>query len=199
MRSYHLKVWALVLIGLSLLAAPALAAPRSYLLQADRSEVGFVFDLAGTAQRGSMPVMQADILIDFERFTRSSVDVTVAVTGAETALPLAAQAMKGESVLDVATYPEIRFQSTAIRPADPRNLSAGGQIDGLMTIRNITHPVTLQAALFRQAGTAEGDLSQLSFRLSGTISRSAFGASGFAAVVADTITLDIAARVIAAR
>jgi len=171
------------------------AAPVSYALQADRSDVGFVFTLSGAENRGSMPVRSAAIEIDLEQFTRSSVDVSVDVTGARTGLIFATQALKGASVLDAANHPTIRFQSTAVRPADPRNLSAGGQIDGNLTIKGVTRPVTLNAALFRQAGTAEGDLTNLSFRISGQVSRSAFGATGFADIVDDIIVLDIAARV----
>ncbi|MEL6683205.1 MAG: YceI family protein [Pseudomonadota bacterium] len=182
-----------------LLPAILWADPIPYRLQADRSEVGFIFNLSGASNRGSMPVRAAEIAIDFDRFTNSSADVTVDVSRARTGLIFATEALKAGSVLNASGYPTIRFQSTAIRPNDPRNLSAGGKIDGNLTIRGITRPVTLDAALFRQQGTAEGDLSQLSFRISGTVNRSDFGATGYSDIVADQIRLDIAARVIAAR
>ena len=178
-----------------MLTGPAAAAPERYLLQADRSEVGFVFLLNGSGMRGSMPVIAADVVIDVDDFARSHVDVTLDARRARTALVFATQALKGASVLDVASHPTIRFRSTAVRLRDARNLSAGGQIDGQLTIRGVTRPATLSVALFRQSGSAEGDLSQLSFRLGGTIRRSDFGATGHADIVADTITLDIAARV----
>lgn len=176
----------------------ATAAPISYSLQQDRSEVGFIYTLTGIENRGSMPVVNADIAIDFQQFNASSVDVSVDVGKARTGLIFATEALKAASVLDARNHPTIRFQSTAIRAKNPRNLSAGGEIDGLLTIRGVTRPVTLNAAVFRQNGTAEGDLSQLSFRISGAVSRSAFGASGYSDIVQDTIQLDIAARVIAA-
>ncbi|MEL6839551.1 MAG: YceI family protein [Pseudomonadota bacterium] len=182
-----------------LLPASLWADPIPYRLQADRSEVGFIFNLSGANNRGSMPVRAADIVIDFDRFTNSSADVTVDVSRARTGLIFATEALKAGSVLNASAHPTIRFQSTAIRPNDPRNLSAGGKIDGNLTIRGVTRPVTLDAALFRQQGTAEGDLSQLSFRISGSVNRSDFGATGYSDIVADQIRLDIAARVIAAR
>ncbi len=187
------------LIAAFLLLIPTLshAAPVAYNLQADRSEVGFVYTLTGAQNRGSMPVRAADITIDIAQFANSSVDVTLDVRRAQTGLVFATQALKAASVLDAQSYPTIRFQSTAIRPNDPRNLSAGGKIDGNLTIRGITRPVTLNAAVFRQQGTADGDLSQLSFRISGSVQRSAFGAAGYGDIVADEIQLDIAARVTA--
>ncbi len=171
------------------------AAPTAYALQKDRSEVGFVYTLTGVENRGTMPVLNADIAIDFQQFGASSVDVTVDVSGARTGLIFATEALKANSVLDARNHPTIRFRSTAIRANNPRNLSEGGDIEGLLTIRGVTLPVTLNAAVFRQQGTAEGDLSQLSFRISGAVSRSAFGASGYSDIVDDTIQLDISARV----
>ncbi len=188
------------IIALLLLVIPVgvSAAPVSYTLQQGRSEVGFVYTLAGAQNRGSMPVRAAQIIIDLDRFEASQVDVTLDVTGARTGLIFATEALKAASVLDARAHPTIRFQSTAIRPNNPKNLSAGGQIDGLLTIRGVTRPVTLNAAIFRQQGTAEGDMSQLSFRISGTVSRTDFGAIGYSDIVNDIITLDIAARVIQA-
>jgi polyisoprenoid-binding protein YceI len=101
-------------------------------------------------------------------------------------------------VLDARNHPTIRFQSTAVRVNNPAALSEGGQIDGLLTVKGVTRPVTLRAALFRQQGTAADDLSRLSFRISGQIRRSDFGATGYADLVDDIITLDIAARLIRA-
>lgn len=191
---------ALRLITAFLLMMPVavFAAPVNYDLQRDRSEVGFVYTLAGAENRGEMPVVNADISIDFQQFSASSVDVSVDVSSARTGLIFATEALKAKSVLDAGNHPTVRFQSTAIRAKDPRNLSAGGEIDGLLTIRGVTRSVTLNAAVFRQQGTAEGDLSQLSFRISGAVSRAAFGATGYSDIVQDTIQLDIAARVIRA-
>lgn len=194
---FHLR--ALLIAFLVCSALPGFAAPVPYALQADRSDVGFVYALSGAQNRGNMPVSAATIVIDFDRFDQSTVDVTVDVTRASTGLIFATEALKAATVLDARNHPTIRFQSTAVRPNNPNALSEGGQIDGLLTIKGVTRPVTLQAALFRQQGTAEGDLSRLSFRISGQIRRSDFGASGYSDLVDDVITLDIAARVIAAR
>ncbi|PJI92526.1 polyisoprenoid-binding protein YceI [Yoonia maricola] len=175
------------------------AASVNYTLQADRSEVGFIYTLSGAQNRGTMPVVNADIAIDFQQFSASTVDVSVDVRNARAGMIFATEALKAASVLDADNHPTIRFQSTAIRAKNPRNLSEGGAIDGLLTIRGVTRPVTLNAAVFRQQGTAQGDLSQLSFRINGQVSRSAFGATGYGDIVSDTITLDIAARVVQAQ
>ncbi|WP_296427492.1 YceI family protein [Yoonia sp.] len=189
------------IIVLLLMAAPLTvrAAPISYDLQAEKSEVGFVYSLSGAENRGSMPVQAARIMIDFDQFANSRVEVVVDVTRARTGLFFATEALKAASVLDAGNYASIRFRSTAVRANNPRNLSEGGQIDGILTIRGVARPVTLQAAVFRQQGSADNDLSHLSFRISGTVKRSDFGAVGYADMVDDLIHLDIAARVIRAQ
>ncbi|TDT75160.1 polyisoprenoid-binding protein YceI [Litoreibacter halocynthiae] len=174
-------------------AAHAVAVP--YALQARRSTVGFIYRLSGQASKGSMPVKRASVVIDFDALQRSSIDVEVDVRGARTGLIFATEALKAASVLDAKAHPTIRFRSTAIRLNGKGRLSDGAEIDGLLTIKGITKTVILRAALFRQAGTQAGDLSQLSFQLKGRISRAAFGAAGFADLVADEIDLDIVARV----
>jgi polyisoprenoid-binding protein YceI len=66
---------------------------------------------------------------------------------------------------------------------------------GNLTIRGVTRPVRLAAQLYRQKGTAEGDRSRLSIRLTGSVSRAAFGATGWADLVGDTVAIDILARI----
>lgn len=185
------------LIALLLLALPAsvaLAGPQNYLLEADKSKVGFIYRLSGSDSSGTMPISSAIIEIDTDALTRSSVDVSVDVTRARAGLIFATEALKAGSVLDAQNHPEIRFRSTAIRLGGQGRLSDGATIDGLLTIRGVTKPVTLNAALYRQRGTQASDLSQLSFQISGELSRSEFGASGFADLVADKVRLNIVAR-----
>lgn len=176
-------------------ATAAFGAPVRYALQAKRSSVGFVYQLSGDASKGSMPVRRADVAIDFDNLARSTIDVEVDVRRAKTGFIFATEALKAKSVLDAKNHPTIRFRSTKIRLGGRGSLSDGAQIDGLLTIKGTTKPVTLQAALFRQAGTKEGDLSRLSFQVKGRVSRAAFGATGYADLVADAIDLDIVARV----
>lgn len=178
-----------------LLPAPALSAPTAYQLETARSEVGFVFTLNSAELKGSMPIRASQIIIDPAALERSSVDVTVDATSARSGVFFATEAMKAPSVLNAAAHPTIRFRSTAIRLNGAGRLSDGARIDGVLTLRGVSRPVTLNAALFRQRGTELGDMSRLSFRLQGQISRNAFGASGYPKLVDDPVRIDIVARV----
>ena len=92
-------------------------------------------------------------------------------------------------MLDTANHPQITFQSRRF-DAGP----GGAQVTGDVTIRGVTRPLTLDAEIFRQQGTEAGDRSRLTVTLTGSVSRSAFGADGFAALVDDTVGIDITVR-----
>lgn len=159
------------------------AAPRRYRL-APGSDVTFTFALAGVQSRGRMPILDADLQLDFASVSRSSVAVTLDAAGASTNLPLADSAMKGRSVLDTAQFPRISFASRTVRQTE-----GGARMDGTLRVRDIDRPVTLNARFFRQPERAPQDLSTLVIELTGRLSRSAFGATGYPDLVADTIAL----------
>lgn len=172
----------------ALLALPAAALPRHYALQAAASHVGYTASFGADAITGTLPVASADLTLDFESLANCHVTVVLDVRGATASFPFAAQALKGPLVLDAAAYPQIRFVSTAVRPAGD-----GATVDGLITIRGVTKPVTLAAALYRQRGTQPGQLDHLEIRLTGTLHRAEFGAGGWADLVGDAVAIDILA------
>lgn len=179
----------LSLVALTLLVSPGWAAPQRYILQADDSSVGFSWFLGKDEIKGSMPVADADLVIDFDRLSNSKVDVAVDVQGARAGFPFASQGMKSRKVLWAKKFPRISFQSTSVR----RN-GNGALIDGNLTVRGVTKPATFAAELFRQAGTQAGDRRRISVRLTGQLSRAAFGADGWSDLAGDEVKLSILAR-----
>ncbi len=173
-----------------LIAMPAHAAPERYALNADQSQVGFTYRLNDAHHHGTMPVKSADIWLDLARLPASRIDVTLDARGVRAGFIFATRAMKGASLLDTAHHPEIRFHATRI----VGDLS-GATITGMLTIRGITRQVTLHARLYRRHGTDPGDLDRLTVMLTGAVSRSAFGVTGYAGLVADEIGLRIIARI----
>lgn len=185
------------LLALASMACPltARADPIRYRLDTKASSVGFRFHLSGAEQTGTMPVKQAKILIDPDDLAASSVDVTLNVAGARTGLIFITQALTSPDVLDARRHPTIHFISEKVRLDQDGRLSGTATISGQLTIRGITQPMTLAASLFRQPGSAATDLSTLQVRLSGAVSRFAFGATGYADLVDDLVQLDILALI----
>ncbi len=187
-----------VIAGLS--AAPfaraAHAALTPYVLAKTLSTVEFTYVLSGTAQSGTMPVQSAQILIDTYRLQDSRVDVVMDVTRARTKLPFARGPMLGNSVLNSARYPTIRFTTTKIQLGPTGRISEGATVNGDLTVRDVTRPLTLRADLYRKPGSAVDDLDELSIRLVGALNRNEFGASGYPDLVHPTIGLDIHAEIL---
>jgi len=171
------------------LAVPSWSAPQRYALQADESSVGFSWYLGKEEIKGSMPVASADLSIDFAQLSNSNIAVAVDVQSARAGFPFASQGMKSRKVLWANKFPQITFQSTAVRRNDN-----GALIDGNLTVRGVTKPATFSAELFRQAGTEVGDRSRISVRLTGQLSRQAFGADGWSDLAGDEVKLSILAR-----
>ncbi len=185
-----------LLAGLLLLiATAAFADPVPYELRTSESRVGFTWFLNNEAISGRMPVARADIQLDFDRVGSSRVNVTVDAARANAGAPFAGEAMKGQSVLWTARFPEITFVSRRVR----RDGAGGAIVEGDLTVRGVTRPQVLTARLFRPPGTEPGDRSRLPVRLEGTLSRAAFGADGFQSFVGDRVDLNISARIDAAR
>jgi polyisoprenoid-binding protein YceI len=98
--------------------------------------------------------------------------------------------MKGPKVLDAVAFPQITFASTSVQAK-----GEGAVVEGIVTIRGVAKPMLMQAVIWRQKGHAAGDLSHLTIRLTGTVNRSDFGATGWADMVGDQVRLDILARI----
>jgi polyisoprenoid-binding protein YceI len=191
MRPLFNRFAAALLVGL-LVPQPAPAAPTHYVLQAESSTVGFETGFGEQKITGTIPIQSADLTIDFDRLENCLVAVTLDASRASASFPFAADAMKGATVLDTRRHPTIAFTTTSVAPA-----GGGASVTGLMTIRGITRPATLNARIYRQKGTVEGDRSRLTVILTGKVHRSDFGAIGWADMVEDTVTLTITARIVA--
>ena len=77
----------------------------------------------------------------------SWVEVTIEAASIDTTHPVADEHLREENYLDVANHPTLHFRSTAVRP-----VGENWQVDGDLTIRSVTRPITLDA-------TFEGALS----------------------------------------
>jgi polyisoprenoid-binding protein YceI len=183
-----MRLWVCLLV--LALAAPALAAPQRYTLERDKSQVRFETDFGTQQITGRFPVAEAEMTLDFDRAANSDVRVVLDATGAEASFPFAASAMKGPTVLDTARFATITFTSRRLRAS-----GATATVEGDLTLRGVTRPMTMQADIYLQAGQAPGDLGHLTVRLRGTISRAAFGASGWPEFVGDEVRLDVLARI----
>ena len=182
---------ALACLGLIALPLTAQARPVAYLLQTAASSVAFETDFGKEHITGTFPLARAALTLDFETVANSTIDVTLDVAHAKANFPFAAQALRGATVLDAGAHPEMHFVSTRVKARGD-----GADVSGNITIRGVTRPITLRAVIYQQKGSAKGDRSHLSVRLTGRVKRSDFGATGWADLVGDEVRILIDARIV---
>ncbi len=173
-----------------MLGLAAQAGPTRYALSSDASTVAFETDFGLSKITGQMPISRADLTIDFAQVANSQVDVTLDVGSARASFAFATEAMKGPSVLDARAHPALTFHSTSVKAKGD-----GAQVTGMVTLRGVTRPMVLDAQIWRKQGSAAGDLSHLTVRLTGQLRRSAFGATGWGDMVGDEVRITILARI----
>ncbi|MGF6773393.1 polyisoprenoid-binding protein YceI [Paraburkholderia sp. GAS199] len=121
---------------------------------------------------------------------KSTVTVSIDAASVDTNVPLLDKMVKGDSMLDVERYPEIRFVSTRFE----RTGESRGTLTGDLTIRGVTQPVTLDVTFngfSRDPLTKKGTLG---FSADGQFSRAKFGLSTWYPAVGDDIHVRIQAE-----
>ena len=90
-------------------------------------------------------------------------------------------------VLQAATYPTIRFVSTAVKPGR----EGRGQVVGDLTLHGQTHPVTLDVVFNGFAPSPQEKAVRMGFSADTTLRRSEFGAAQYAPLVGDEVSIAI--------
>ena len=91
--------------------------------------------------RGQLGPVTGTVFIDEQDLTRSRVDVSIDARGIDSREPKRDEHLRSADFLDVANHPTVTFRSTRVEaPAGP---TGDLRVTGDLTIRGVTHPVTL--------------------------------------------------------
>jgi|TARA_B110000908_G_scaffold112155_1_gene131493 polyisoprenoid-binding protein YceI len=179
----------LTLIAL-LLPIAAQAKPIAYQLNPSKSDVAFLYEFEGTKVKGSFPNFTTDVTLDFEQLDKSSINVNLQTGTVKGGFVFATQVLRGPKMLDAGRFPAIKFESTKLTQNGDQ-----AQLFGNITVKDVTRPITLNARIFRTAGSATDDRDNLVVRLTGEINRSDFGVDGFKSYVGDILKLAITVQI----
>ena len=129
-------------------ASTALTLTGAYTLDPAHSRIGFVARHAMvTKVRGSFKEFAGSGYFDEEEPARSYLELKVTAASIDTGNADRDVHLRSNDFFAMATYPEIHFMSTAVAP-----LAEGSyRVDGSLTIKNVTKPVTVD---FVYTGTA---------------------------------------------
>jgi polyisoprenoid-binding protein YceI len=177
---------------MSALAVPVLAAPETYVIDNTHTFPRFEYNHFGfTKQLHRFNKTSGTIVWDGEANT-ATVDITIDATSVDTGYELFNTHIQGEDFLHTAAHPTITYKSTAVRFEAGKPVA----VDGELTIRGITRPVTLELTSFHEMRHPVVKKPAIGANAVAQIKRSDFGAGKYAPNVSDEVTLSIAVEAI---
>lgn len=177
----------------SLLAGHAFAAPQSYVIDASHTFPRFSYDHMGMSKQIlRFDQTEGKVVLDKDA-KQAQVDVTIDMTSVSTGFALFNQHIQGEDFFDTAKFPTATFKSTNVVFEGDRPVS----IEGNLTIKGITKPLTLTVTSFWSGDHPMMKKPAIGANAVGVIKRSEFNAGQFAPAVSDEVQLDIGLEAIA--
>lgn len=164
-------IWRLVLI---LWLVPALGWAATWRLDpATRVAVDVAW--LGTTVEVRFPQLSGTIEFDEKRPETAQARISVATQAVDTGLGVVDALVRSRDYLNAAAYPQIVFELDRLT----RTSSRTADIDGRITMRGVTKPVSFTAKVIRYGPKADApERFEAGFDLEGSIDRSAFGSTG---------------------
>jgi|SoiMethySBSTD1v2_1073268.scaffolds.fasta_scaffold01902_1 polyisoprenoid-binding protein YceI len=146
-----------------------LPVPGTYSIDVSHSAVEFVVRHLGLAKvRGLFRAFDGVVEIA-DRPEESTVTVDVDLASIDTREPNRDEHLRADNFLDVANHPTMSFRSTQVAGA-----GAAWTVGGDLTLRGVTHPVTLDVT-FEGAGRDPWGGGRIAFSATGEIDREQWG------------------------
>jgi polyisoprenoid-binding protein YceI len=168
------------------LATAAFAAPATFISEPNHTFVRFSYNHMGfSTQESRFNAVKATINYDPVAKT-ASVDVAIDTKSVDTGSDLFNGHIQGPDYLDTAQYPTASFKSTSVKFDGDKLVS----IEGNLTVKGITKPVTLTVTSFKHAPNMMKKDS-IGADATATIKRSDFNMAKAVPLVGDDVTLEI--------
>ncbi|GAA0909352.1 YceI family protein [Luteibacter anthropi] len=176
------------LAGLLATAGTAVAAPVTYKLDPTHTDVLFTWNHFGYSNP-SANLNNADgtVVYDEKDPSKSSVEVTLPLSGLDTFVPKLDEHLKSKDFLDAAQFPNITFKSTKVAGAGKGKL----KVTGDLTVHGVTKPVTLDVTVNKVGDHPMLKVPAAGFDAVATIKRSDFGVGAYVPNVSDEIKIRI--------
>ena len=175
---------------LSLIAAfstGALAAPETYTIDGTHTLPRFSYSHFGySTQLSRFDKTSGKIVLDRQAKT-GSVEVTIDTTSVDTGYPLFNEHIQGEDFLDTAKYPTATFISNKLK-FEGESLVA---VDGTLTLKGISKPVTLTVTSFQCMPHPILKKDACGANATTVVKRTDFNMGKYAPNVGDDVTLTI--------
>ena len=173
-------------------AAPVLAAPETYTVDGTHTFPRFSYSHFGlSTQISRFDSTTGTVTLDKAAKT-GAVDITIDMTSVNTGYETFDGHIQGEDFLDTAKYPAATFKSTKVTFEGDKPVA----IDGNLTIKGVTKPVTLQVTHFTTMPHPMLKKDSIGADATTVIKRSEFNAGKFAPNVGDDVTITVSLEAI---
>ena len=177
---------ALALVTLA--AGSAMAAPVTYTVDGSHTFPRFSYSHFGySTQLSSFGKTTGTVVFDAQAKT-GAVDIVIDTTTVNTGFADFNGHIQGEDFLDTAKFPKATFKSTKVVFEGDKPAS----IEGQLTIKGVTKPVTLTVTSFQAMPHPMMKVPALGANAFVTIKRSEYNAGKYAPYVGDEVRIDIA-------
>lgn len=170
----------------------ALAAPETYTVDGSHTFPRFSYSHLGySTQLSRFNATTGTVVFDAAAKT-GSVDIAIDAKSVDTGSALFNEHIQGEDFLDTAKFPTATFKSTKVifKGAKP------SKIQGELTIKGVTKPVTLTVTSFQAMPHPMQKKDAIGANAYTIIKRSEFNAGKYAPYVGDEVRIDIALEAI---
>ncbi len=181
---------ALVLAAIA--AAPALAAPETYVVDGNHTYPRFSYSHFGYSTQLSRFDKTTGTVVFDKAAKTGAVDIVMDAKSVDTGYGTFNEHIQGEDFLDTAKYPTATFKSTKVvfdgdKPA---------KVEGNLTLKGVTKPVTLTVTDFKAAPHPMLKKDAIGANAWTMVKRSEFNAGKYAPNVGDDVRIDIAIEAI---
>jgi len=181
-----------LIAALATLSTPVMAAPETYVLDANHTFPSFSYSHFGySIQTSRFNKTSGKVTMDQAAKT-GTVDVMIDMKSVDTGSASFNEHIQGEDFLDTAKNPTATFKSTKVSFEGDKPAT----IEGNLTIKGITKPVTLKVSAFQAMPHPMLKKNAIGANASTTIKRSEFSAGKYAPYVGDEVTINIAIEAI---
>lgn len=176
------------LVGLLAATAVVQAAPVTYTLDPDHTQVLFSWSHFGYSSPGAFLGLGSGTLVfDEQHPERSSVQVSLPLSTLDTHVAALDSHLQQADFLDAAKYPQVTFRSTRVQPLGGNKFKVTGEL----TVHGVTRPVALDATLNRVGVHPMSKRQAIGFDATTQIRRSEFGVGGHVPDVGDELAVRI--------
>jgi len=136
---------------------------------------------------GGFQTWQGNVQVNDADMPKSAVEVTVQTDSLKMMDRQQADMLKDSDFFDVDRFPQMTFRSEKVQRTGTETL----KIDGFLTLRGVTRPMTLDVTVSDRKPNAAPGARYARVRAKGTIKRSDFGMTKYVDLVGDNVEISI--------